>query len=232
MEERKSFMFYLSWKDQVDEMDDKELRTFITNLIKWHKDESVELPTKIDKLIWSGILPSLEVNDKKWKQRAKSSINNGKLGGRPPKQQNPVGLSDNLENPVGLSDNLENPVGNLGYLEKPRKPVKSKELIVDSKKLIDDSRELIEDSRELIEDSRELIEDELFLNNPLTLDEFHKEQWLKNIPLLNIDSKIKEILLQLIEGQITLKEKDVLKDYKHNLKKFHIIYETVEKYGI
>jgi len=221
MEERKSFMFYLSWKDQVDEMDDKELRTFITNLIKWHKDESVELPTKIDKLIWSGILPSLEVNDKKWKQRAKSSINNGKLGGRPPKQQNPVGLSDNLENPVGylgLNNNPENPVGYLGYLEKPRKPVKSKELI--------------DDSRELIEDSRELIEDELFLNNPLTLDEFHKEQWFKNIPLLNIDSKIKEILLQLIEGQITLKEKDVLKQYKHNLKKFHIIYETVEKYGI
>ena len=83
---RKSFMFYLNWKSQLDILSDKELRRFINNLIDWHQGENVELKTKTDLLVWNGVLPALEVNDDKWNSRADKSRENGKLGGRPKKE--------------------------------------------------------------------------------------------------------------------------------------------------
>ncbi len=83
---RKSFMFYLNWKSQLDILTDKELRRFINNLISWHQDESVELKTKTDLLVWNGVIPALKVNDDKWNSRADKSRENGKLGGRPKKE--------------------------------------------------------------------------------------------------------------------------------------------------
>lgn len=101
---RKSFMFYLSWKSQLDILSDKELRRFINNLISWHHNDEIELKTKSDFLIWSGILPALEINDEKWNSRAETSRENGKKSnGRPPK-----------------------PVITHQVLEKPTKPVNSK----------------------------------------------------------------------------------------------------------
>ena len=50
-----SFMFYLNWKDQIDELDDQELRRLINNLISYHNGEEVVLETKIYKLVWQGI---------------------------------------------------------------------------------------------------------------------------------------------------------------------------------
>jgi hypothetical protein len=79
-------MFYLNWKSQLDILTDKELRRFINNLISWHQDESVELKTKTDLLVWNGVIPALKVNDDKWNSRADKSRENGKLGGRPKKE--------------------------------------------------------------------------------------------------------------------------------------------------
>jgi hypothetical protein len=107
---RKSFMFYLTWKSQLDVLSDKELRRFVNNLILWHSGEEIELKTKSDLLVWNGILPALEVNEVKWNSRAESSKENGKQGGRPPKSHKTQQVID-----------------------EPKKPVNSKELNVDSK---------------------------------------------------------------------------------------------------
>ena len=78
--ERKSFVFYLNWKDQIAELDDQELRRFINNLINYHQGEEVALETKIDRIIWQGILPALKVNDEKYVNKFEANRENGKYG--------------------------------------------------------------------------------------------------------------------------------------------------------
>jgi len=114
-------MFYLNWKTQLDILSDKELRRFINNLISWHQDENVELKTKSDSLVWSGVLPALEVNDDKWNSRADKSRENGKLGGRPPKE---------------ITQETKQ------VISEPKKPVNSKLLIDNSKMEIEKGKEV------------------------------------------------------------------------------------------
>jgi hypothetical protein len=83
-----SFMFYLNWKDQINELDDQELRRLINNLFSYHKGEAVVLETKIDKLVWQGILPGLQANEAKYERRREANRENGKLGGAPKGNQN------------------------------------------------------------------------------------------------------------------------------------------------
>jgi hypothetical protein len=114
-------MFYLNWKTQLDILSDKELRRFINNLISWHQDENVELKTKSDSLVWNGVLPALEVNDDKWNSRADKSRENGKLGGRPPKE---------------ITQETKQ------VISEPKKPVNSKLLIDNSKMEIEKGKEV------------------------------------------------------------------------------------------
>jgi hypothetical protein len=114
-------MFYLNWKTQLDILSDKELRRFINNLISWHQDENVELKTKSDLLVWNGVLPALEVNDDKWNSRANKSRENGKLGGRPPKE---------------ITQETKQ------VISEPKKPVNSKLLIDNSEMEIEKGKEV------------------------------------------------------------------------------------------
>ena len=86
--EKKSFLFYLSWKKQLDDLDDIELRRFIYNLIKYHEGEELDLPTKTDRLAWNGILTGLEINQDKYEKKVQANRENGKLGGAPKGNQN------------------------------------------------------------------------------------------------------------------------------------------------
>lgn len=130
---RKSFMFYLNWKTQLDILSDKELRRFINNLISWHQDENVELKTKSDSLVWNGVLPALEVNDDKWNSRADKSRENGKLGGRPPKE---------------ITQETKQ------VISEPKKPVNSKLLIDNSKMEIEKGKEVNVESELTIVDGQ------------------------------------------------------------------------------
>lgn len=118
---RKSFMFYLNWKTQLDILSDKELRRFIYNLISWHQDENVELNTKTDLLVWNGVLPALEVNDDKWNSRADKSRENGKRGGRPKKE---------------ITQETQQ------VISEPKKPVNSKLLNDNSEKVTEKGKEI------------------------------------------------------------------------------------------
>ena len=123
---RKSFVFYLSWRELIDSLTDEELRRFMNNLISWHQNEEIELTSKSESAIWSLIEPALVVNENKWNSRAGASRENGKLGGRPPK-----------------------PKITQQVFEEPTKPVNSKELIDNRKKINENSEMLIEETKEI-----------------------------------------------------------------------------------
>ena len=124
-----SFLFYTSWKEQIEEMNDDELRRFINNLINYHTGDEVELITRIDKFIWNGVLPALIKNQSNWNRKRTAAIENGKKGGRPSK---PTETQDNLKNPMGYLETQHN-------LNNPQKPVKSKVLNVNSQMSIEKS---------------------------------------------------------------------------------------------
>jgi len=136
--EKKSFLFYLNWKDQIDDLDDQELRRLINNLIKYHLGEEIELPTKIDRLVWKGILPGLEANQDKWDRRVQSNRENGKLGGAPMGNQNA-----NKEKTTQINPN------------QPKQPDK-REKINDNSKMETDNSKKINENREELNEKRKL----------------------------------------------------------------------------
>ena len=117
-ENKKSFLFYQSWKTQIDILDDSELRKFINNLLSYHDGGEVVLESKYDKLLWNGVLPGLEVNNLKYQKTIERNRENGKKGGRPKK------VAAESEKPNGF---IENPYKTDGFKEKPKKPDNSKE---------------------------------------------------------------------------------------------------------
>jgi hypothetical protein len=86
--DKKAFLFYYNWEQQVDLMTDQELRRFIKNLCRHAKGEPVELPTREENLCWLGIVPALEINKTSYEKKVKANQENGKLGGAPVGNQN------------------------------------------------------------------------------------------------------------------------------------------------
>ena len=136
---KKSFLFYQSWKTQIDILDDSELRKFINNLLSYHDGGEVVLESKEDKLLWNGVLPALEVNNLKYQKTIERNRENGKKGGRPKK------VAAESEKPNGF---IENPNETDGFIEKPKKPDNSKKIIDNSKKEIENI-EKTRDNREM-----------------------------------------------------------------------------------
>lgn len=128
--ERKNFMFYLNWEEQINLMTDPELRKFILNLIRYHKGEPVELVSKVDKLTWAGIVPALEANNIKYEERIKANRENGKKGGAP------IG-NKNAKKEITTQNNPNNP-------------------IKDNREVISDNREEINENGEMLTDDSQL----------------------------------------------------------------------------
>ena len=111
--EKKRFLFYTSWKKNIDIMDDVELRRFINNLINYTDGNEIELLTKIDNIVWNDAVELLDHNETKRQKTIERNRVNGKNGGRPSKpnetQDNPVGFNETQNNPVGFSETHNNP---------------------------------------------------------------------------------------------------------------------------
>jgi hypothetical protein len=136
--EKKAFLFYLNWKDQIDDLDDIELRRFIHNLIKYHSGEEIDLPAKADRLVWRGILPGLEANQDKYEKRVQANRENGKLGGAPKGNQNA-----SKEKTTQINR------------EQPKQPDK-REQINENSKIETDNRKNINENREEVIDNTKL----------------------------------------------------------------------------
>ena len=164
--ERKSFMFYLSWLDCINEMEPDELKRFISNLCNYHLGLDVVLITKDDRKNWNFVKPALETNDKKWRKRAESSRCNGQLGGAPVGNQNASKSKTTQNNPNNLlSVNSKMLTGNSKMVND-----KSKLVNENSQESIDNS-ELVTENCQLINDnSQEIIVDSKLENENLELE--------------------------------------------------------------
>lgn len=121
MAEQTSFMFYFSWKRQLNKLNDAEFRNAVENLINYHTGEEIKFISDKVEMFYESTLIPLEVNQTKWLNKAAANQENGKKGGRPRKP------TETQETHM--------------VLEKPKKPTESrKELNVNSEILNDNSQ--------------------------------------------------------------------------------------------
>jgi hypothetical protein len=81
--EKKRFLFYTSWKKNISMMDDVELRRFINNLINYTENKPIDLPTRIDQMVWNDVVEVLDHNETKRQNVAEKRRLAGLKGGAP-----------------------------------------------------------------------------------------------------------------------------------------------------
>ena len=170
--ERISFMFYHNWKKQMEILSDAQVRQLVYNLIYYHEgeDEKIKLETDLEKAVWLGILPGIEINHKKYQNRVEANRKNGKRGGRPKDE------SKEPKEPSGFSENPENLIiDNRKEIIENREKINdnSKKEIVKSEKVIDIGEKTIDNSKQKIRNG-ELTKEEIeeFIGDSNKLKEY------------------------------------------------------------
>lgn len=98
--EKETFILRTEWYDSIQELDDKCKAELLDNLFLFHLNEEtkINLNNLSVKLVWKLIEPNLRRNIDSYDKRKSTSSENGKKGGRPPKNQTLIKYSENLNN--------------------------------------------------------------------------------------------------------------------------------------
>jgi hypothetical protein len=172
--ERISFLFYLNWKDQIKELNDKELRRFINNLIKYHENEEIELVTKADRMAWNAVIIGLQINEKKYVDKVEANRANGLLGGAPNGNQNA-----RKNKTTQSTQTTQNNPNNL-IIDKREEINENREMVIDKREELKENGKVGSENWEESSENRELVNDDVkiedvFSDAELTLSSLSKE---------------------------------------------------------
>lgn len=106
MKDKKSFLLYCDQKEMFEHLPDALCKKLLMHLFCYVNDENPKTDDPILNALFAPIKHQLKRDLKKWEERASTSRENGKLGGRPPK---PTETHDNPDKPSGLFKNPEEP---------------------------------------------------------------------------------------------------------------------------
>jgi hypothetical protein len=105
---RIAIMMYPEVLDSLEELTNEEIGIMIRLICKWNKGEEVKPNGSLEKYVWSTIHPKLESNKESYQNIIDRNRVNGKKGGRPKTQDNPMGFSGNPNNPNYNSNSNSN----------------------------------------------------------------------------------------------------------------------------
>jgi hypothetical protein len=109
-DKKNSFLVYHDWLAHCEYLEPEEFVELWKGLFAWHRGEEVHFSNRVLRAAWVGILPAIQINAEKYEERCQRNQENGKKGGRPPKDSY---NNDNPENPVGYFEtdsNQKNPI--------------------------------------------------------------------------------------------------------------------------
>ncbi len=132
-------------------MDDVELRRFINNLCNYAEDKPIDLPTRIDQMVWNDVVEVLNHNETKRQATVEKRRLAGLKGGAP------VG-NTNAQKKTEVEETTKNNQNNQMVEKQTKQPEKSKELREGSKELSDKSKELREGCNMLNDMSNKIID--------------------------------------------------------------------------
>jgi len=105
-EGKKSVLLYCDLIYTIEKMNNENAGQFFKHYLRYINDFNPKTDNQLVDITFESVKQNLKRDLKKWENRAEASRNNGKLGGRPPKEEEP-------KEPTRLNDNLT----------KPKKPV-------------------------------------------------------------------------------------------------------------
>ncbi len=124
MRERDSFVFYRSFYEAIEETESEEDRLRLYDIIVRYALDGVEPEDKRDRILFKLFKSQIDKSYDRYLKRCEANRENGKKGGRPPKETETQKTQDNPNNPMGFAEtqktqktqkNRKNPV-------KPKKP--------------------------------------------------------------------------------------------------------------
>ena len=107
--ERESFVFYRSFYEAISEIEDKALRmdcfdAIITYALYGIEPDASQTSAWVQ-MVFKLVKPQIDANNRKF-ENGKKGAEFGKLGGRPKKDKNPIGVID--KNPIGVLSETPN----------------------------------------------------------------------------------------------------------------------------
>lgn len=101
-----SFVFYKSFYEAAAELDDADRLAFYDALATYAlADEEPEIESAVVRALFKMARPQIDANEKR-REAGKKGAEFGKLGGRPKKDENPIGVIE--ENPIGVNSETPN----------------------------------------------------------------------------------------------------------------------------
>ena len=101
-----SFVFYKSFYEAAAELDDADRIAFYDALATYAlADEEPEIESAVVRALFKMARPQIDANEKR-REAGKKGSEFGKLGGRPKKEENPIGVIE--ENPIGVMNETPN----------------------------------------------------------------------------------------------------------------------------
>lgn len=107
---RDSFIIFKNWADAINALPEEYQLEAYKSLVAY--GTSGQMPDDISQ-VTKALLISFSVGMENSICRYNASVNNGKLGGRPPKKKEELETQGNLEKPSITQDNLDEPTHNL-----------------------------------------------------------------------------------------------------------------------
>ncbi len=107
-EGKNKIIIYRDWISTFNTLEPVEAGRLIQHLFAYVNDQNPEPPDRLTALLFEPIKNQLKRDLRKWEQVQERNSNNGKLGGRP-KKENPKEPTETQNNPVGFSETQNNP---------------------------------------------------------------------------------------------------------------------------
>jgi len=154
-EGKKSVLLYCDLIHTIDKMDDENAGQFFKHYLRYINDLDPKTDNQLVDITFESVKQNLKRDLKKWENRSEASRNNGKLGGRPPKEEEP-------KEPTRLNDNLT----------EPKKPVTVTDTVTDTDTDTDILKETKPETSKKEDSSKEINSDDS--NKPLKKKERKK----------------------------------------------------------
>ena len=104
---KNSFLIYYEYEEQLSILSDEELGQLIRAIFKYEKNNEIPKFTGVLQMAFLFIKGNLDRDREKYDKRCETSANNGKLGGRPPKQKPNSKPNKNLKKPKKADNDID-----------------------------------------------------------------------------------------------------------------------------
>ena len=114
MADKKSFILYTEYQEQINMMTDEQAGQLMKAIFAYESGQEVNVTDPVVMMLWSIMKRRLDIDNEKYDKKCEANQENGKKGGRPPKNKTDGivkkanGKNQNPKKPNGFEENPKN----------------------------------------------------------------------------------------------------------------------------